>query len=50
MHLQGRKTYYDHRLTHQYTDKVLTAYKAGRGGSEELKAQFAELWDLFGPV
>jgi hypothetical protein len=46
---QGRKTYYEHRLTHQYTDKVLTAFKAG-DRSPRLVEQFSELWDLFGPV
>jgi hypothetical protein len=47
---EGRVTYYEHRLTHQYTDKVLTEYRRGGSHADGIKKPFAEIWDMFGPV
>lgn len=47
---EGRTTFYEQRITHQYTDKVLTEYKHSHMSSPKLASQFAEIWDLFGPV
>ena len=45
---EGRTTYYEHRITHRYTDGVLTQYKGSNGRA--MGQEFAEIWDLFGPL